>query len=88
METLKHNILQLLIAIDQLFNVIIGIVFVPHKKSYADETLSSRCWRASLAGYDTPRKIIDFVFSFRRNHCKESFESERLGRKLPPECRL
>ena len=67
------------IAIDQLINALLG--------GWPDETLSSRCWRWSLAGCDWPRRIIDTLFWFDPNHCKESFESERLGRQLPPEAR-
>jgi len=34
-----------------------------------------------------PRKLIDTLFWFDKNHCFESYESERLGRQLPPELR-
>ncbi len=84
---IKHNFKQLLIATDQFFNVLLGGIFHPHIKSWADETLSSRCWRASLNGHDLPRKIVDTLLFFDKNHCQESYESERQGKQLPPECR-
>ncbi len=68
-----------LIGLDQLANAILG--------GWPDETLSSRCWRLSLAGRDWPRLVVDRLFFWDRDHCRESFESERLGRQLPPEAR-
>ncbi len=36
-----------------------------------------------------PRKDIDALALLfgDRDHCRQSFESERTGRQLPPECR-
>lgn len=71
-----------LIALDQLVNALCG--------GWPDETLSSRCWRWDLAGARTwPRKCIDGLALLLgdRDHCRQSFESERLGRQLPPEAR-
>lgn len=70
-----------LIGVDQLANAILG--------GWPDETLSSRCWRLSLAGRDWPRLVVDGLARIfgDRNHCRESYESERLGRQLPPELR-
>ena len=73
---------SVLIALDQLLNAILG--------GWPDETLSSRAWRWDAAGVRRwPRRIIDAVaLLFRdRDHCRRSFESERLGRQLPPEAR-
>lgn len=76
MKRLKHT----LIALDQLVNALCG--------GWPDETISSRAWRWELAGKrGWPRILIDTVFFFDPDHCRESFESERLGRQLPPECR-
>ena len=72
-----------LIALDQLVNALAG--------GWPDETISSRCWRWELAGKRSwPRRIVDgLALLFRdENHCRESYESERLGRQLPPELRL
>lgn len=71
---------RLLIAVDQLLNAVLG--------GWPDETLSSRAWRWELDGVRSwPRAIIDALFFLEVNHCRESYESERLGRQLPPELR-
>lgn len=70
----------ILIAIDQLLNTIFN--------GWPDETFSSRCWRWSKDGKrDWPRKLVDGILFWDKNHCRESYESERLGRQLPPELR-
>jgi hypothetical protein len=85
---IRHNLLQLLIALDQTLNVLLGTILLPHEKSFADETLSSRCWRWSKDGKrDWPRRVVDWLFFLEAEHCKSSYESERLGRQLPPELR-
>lgn len=82
MDKLKFYILQNFISIDQLFNVLLG--------GYADETLSSRAWRAY---YDKKpfglffKPLIDGLFFFDKDHCFNSFLSERLDRQQPPENR-
>lgn len=72
----------LLIALDQFINALLG--------GWPDETLSSRCWRWDQAGVRSwPRKVLDGVARLLgdRDHCRQSFESERQGRQLPPELR-
>lgn len=72
----------LLIALDQFLNALCG--------GWPDETISSRAWRWELSGRRSwPRKLIDGLALILgdRDHCRESFESERLGRQLPPELR-
>ena len=75
---------HVLIAIDQLFNAIIG--------GAADETLSSRTYRgAVLAKYPRKRwriwyRVINALF-FDANHCKTAYESEVKRRQYPAECR-
>ena len=51
-----------LIGLDQLANAILG--------GWPDETLSSRCWRLSLAGRDWPRLVVDGLFFWDRDHCR------------------
>ena len=71
---------NLLIAVDQLINAVIG--------GYCDETLSSRAWRWAQNGVRAwPRSFIDRLFFWEQNHCRKSFQSEREGRQLPPELR-
>lgn len=84
-----HNFHQLAICFDQFCNVLLGLVLCPGEKSWADETLSSRSWRWHASGKRSwPKKLIEGIFFWEPNHCYESFESERLGRQLPPEARM
>jgi hypothetical protein len=70
----------ILIAVDQLANAIFG--------GWPDETISSRAWRWELDGVRSwPRRLIDALFCWDKDHCYQSYESERMGRQLPPELR-
>lgn len=72
---------NILIAVDQLINTVAG--------GYPDETFSSRCWRWSKDGKrDWPRKIVDDILFWDKDHCRESYESELLRRQCPPEMRI
>ena len=66
---------QLFVAVDQLANALLG--------GWADETFSSRCYR------ENPRmeKIVDTILFFDPEHCRMSYESERLRSYHPPELR-
>ena len=79
---IKFFIWQLLLAIDQLVNVLFG--------GYADETLSSRAYRASRrTGHWRWRvcaRVINFLFCD-PEHCYKAYKSERIGKQLPPEFR-
>ncbi|WP_109079239.1 DNA helicase UvrD [Aggregatibacter kilianii] len=73
---------HVVIAIDQLFNALIG--------GAADETLSSRTYRGAML-VPHPRKrwrvlyrLINGLF-FDRNHCREAYESEVTRRQYPQE---
>ena len=67
---------QVAVAFDQLVNTLMG--------GYADETLSARAWRHHLDGSRTwPRWVIDHLFFWQTNHCKEAYESELLRKQLP-----
>lgn len=77
---LKRYGYHVVIAIDQLFNALTG--------GAADETLSSRTYRACLK--PQPKKrwrvlycVINGIF-FDKNHCKTAYESE-LSRKQYPD---
>ena len=71
---------HILIGLDQLLNTLF--------MGWPDETLSSRCWRWEQAGIRAwPRKLVDGLFFWQREHCKSSYESEREGRQSPPELR-
>lgn len=70
---------QVLIAIDQLLNTLLG--------GYADETLSSRAYRWSLRDINWPKTVIDALLWFDEDHCYESYLSELYRRQLPPSMR-
>lgn len=71
---------NVLIAIDQFFNAAIG--------GYCDETMSSRAYRWEQDGVRAwPRRVIDRLFFWEKQHCYQSYISEREGRQLPPELR-
>ena len=81
-KTLKSWGYHVLVAIDQLFNALIG--------GAADETLSSRTYRGAMLAKQ-PRKrwrvlyrVINGLF-FDRNHCKTAYESEVTLRQYPAE---
>ena len=71
---------KVLIALVQLVNAVLA--------GWPDETMSSRAWRWEQNGVRSwPRRLIDRLFLWEPNHCRESYLSEREGRQLPPELR-
>lgn len=96
----RHNAKQSLIAVDQAGNALIGLLLgvagllylLPRAAGYwwADETVSAHCWRWHIQGIrHWPRVLVDgvaFLFGD-KGHCRASYDSERLGRQLPPELR-
>lgn len=93
----RHNWHQAFVSIDQMLYNVCGALwallacalrFIPTEKTYADETLSSRAWRWEQDRVRIwPRRVIDGIFWWEKDHCRESFISEREGRQLPPELR-
>lgn len=72
--------LQVLIAVDQLINTFFC--------GYADETLSARAWRHKIKGDRSwPVWLINLMFFWQENHCKEAYESEINRSHLPPSMR-
>ena len=63
---------QILIAIDQLANAMIG--------GWADETLSSRAWRENRMRLVA---FIDRLFFWDANHCEECFNIEMNREQFP-----
>ena len=84
----RHWFLQLLIAVDQLINVLVTPLGAG---AWADETLSSRAWRMDSKGRPWGRfwrPVIDWLFSWQSpQHCRQAFEGERLRAHIPPEMR-
>lgn len=79
----KQYIKNIFIWIDQGLNTI--ILF-----GYPDETLSSRFYRWNKNGkFIYPMIILDKIALLfgDKNHCYESYQSEKLNRQLPPEFR-
>lgn len=71
---------KLLIAFDQLANAFLG--------GWPDETLSSRAWRWDLEDdVSWPRKLIDALFFWEKDHCRDAYYSEVERRQCPPELR-
>ena len=67
---------QLLIAIDQLANALVG--------GYADETLSARAHRiAEEGGPAWPQRTINALFFWERQHCLKAYQSEVQRRQFP-----
>ena len=66
------------IAVDQLFNTLLG--------GSPDETLSSRAYRAEKRGKYFGRffrPVIDMIFWFEIEHCKSAYYSEINRLQLP-----
>lgn len=78
---MRHpDVFQVLLALDQLANTLLG--------GYADESLSSRAWRHHVDGSRSwPRWVIDHIFFWQEEHCKTAWESELERSHLPPSMR-
>lgn len=72
---------QVLIAFDQLINAIFG--------GWADETISARSYRLSATKrrWYVAMRVIDCLFFFEADHCKNSYNSEKQRTQLPAEYR-
>lgn len=71
---------QFLIAFDQLMNT---LVYVKGDGfGMADETLSARAYRLRELS-SLPYKLINGLFFWQDDHCKEAYESEQLNKQLP-----
>lgn len=75
---MKHpDYFQVLVALDQLVNTFCG--------GMADETISARLHRRRLRGYPLGAKIVNILFFWQDDHCKEAYESELTRSQLPKE---
>lgn len=77
---------QLFIAIDQLLNVLLTPF---HAGAFADETLSSRSYRAHSDGrwWGWLMTAIDTIFFWQQRHCEKAYIKERERMPSPPEAR-
>lgn len=73
---MRHWIVQVLIALDQLVNALCG--------GWADETLSAHAHRA---GWSWRRRAINALFFWQPDHCRAAYESEMERRQMAPEYR-
>ena len=65
----KNYVIQVLVAVDQLANAVLG--------GWADETLSSRAYRLhDKKVWFIAEKAINTLFFFQTDHCKKSYEDE------------
>jgi len=86
MERLKHNLWQLLISVDQLFNVFVALV--TFRKAWADMTLSAMAWHWNITGKRRwVYRCIDTLFFFDKDHCRESYRNECERTQTPLEIR-
>lgn len=78
---MRHpDVFQVLVAVDQLVNTFFG--------GFADETISSRAHRAYVSGKRKwTRNVINALFFWQDDHCREAFESEMERTQLPPSMR-
>lgn len=68
------------LALDQLLNAILG--------GYPDESLSARAYRWDRDGKRKwPKKIINLIFCWMRDHCYSAWHCEKELRHMPPEYR-
>ena len=101
-EAIKHNWWQFLVSADQathclggfISSILVSIFSKDVPIVWADETLSSRCWRWRIDGARKwPCYIIDILFWWDRDketgkkHCQLSYENEQDRLQLPPELR-
>ena len=86
MSSLGKRIFNLAVAIDQLAYVLLTL-----GAGHPDETLSAAAWRTEQSGKlggRIFRPVIDLLFCpLEREHCRNAYESECLGRQLPKEYR-
>ena len=88
----KHWFIQVLIWIDQGFNLFITPL---SGSAWADETMSSRSFRAWRDGkfFGFTMKPIDLLFFWQKiredaiGHCHQAYLNEREKAGLPPEMR-
>lgn len=84
---MRHWWGQLLIAIDQLLNVLVTPL---QRSAWADETLSARAFRADRDGKVFGRifrPAIDWIFFWQDAHCRTAYEREQQRTHIAPEYR-
>lgn len=70
---------KVLIAVDQLANAVRG--------GHPDETLSAAAHRRHLEGRSGWRNLINALFFWQEDHCRDAYQSELDRKQLPKEYR-
>ncbi len=79
---MRNYVHQVLVALDQLLNALLN--------GWADETLSSRAYRAELNGTywgRITRPLIDLIFFWQADHCAGAFRAEIRRKHFPADMR-
>lgn len=86
-----HNLKQLLISIDQLVQVVVGLIvsmFLWSHKIDADETMSAYCHRHNKYWYGRVMEFVvncimylpeKLIYKLQWGHCKRAYEQELKG---------
>jgi hypothetical protein len=85
MASLKQRLKHMAISLDQLVGSIITL-----GAAFPDETMSSYAYRLEAKGKFFGllfRPLIDGLFFWMDEHCRKSWENEKLRYQLPPELR-
>lgn len=72
-------VMKVLIAVDQLANAVRG--------GHPDETLSAAAHRGHLEGRSGWRNLINALFFWQGDHCRDAHASEVARKQLPKEYR-
>ena len=85
MKRITHWIFQVLIALDQMLNALVG--------GWADETLSSAAYRMHIERkpWGFMRVVIDIPFRLffgQLDHCRKAHDDEINRRQSPPSQRI
>lgn len=59
---------RIFIAIDQLLNTFLG--------GWPDETFSARCWRWHMKGIEWPRRLVNYLVWWQKDHCYSAYGNE------------
>ena len=85
---LKHNLFQILVSLDQFLNCVICTIIEPNSKTWADCTFSAVCHIHYMKGrWVWVRNLVNAIFFWQEDHCKEAYESELSRAHLPVEMR-
>lgn len=82
---LRQRIKNVLVGADQFFGTVVTLGSL-----WPDETLSSYAYRLDVNGKRGGRifrPAIDAIFFWQTEHCRQSYEEERMRYQFPPELR-